>query len=118
MKRSAGLTVGLFAAPTLWAAPALAHFGMTIPSEDVVMDKAQAKVGVTVSFSHPMEGSGMVLEKPAAFYVMVDGKKQDLSNTLQPATVYEQQAWNADFAIARPGLYQFVMEPIIPRPGG
>ena len=43
------------AALTLAAAPALAHFGMVIPSQDTVADKAKAKVELAVSFSHPME---------------------------------------------------------------
>ena len=88
-----------------------AHFGMVIPSQEIVADKQSANIRLILSFSHPMEGNGMVLDRPAAFYVMVDGKKQDLTNTLQPATIYDHQAWSSNYAISRPGLYQFVMEP-------
>ena len=88
-----------------------AHFGMVIPSREIVADKKSADIRLNLSFSHPMEGSGMVLDKPAAFYVVMDGEKMDLAATLHPATVYEHQAWSADYAVSRPGLYQFVMEP-------
>lgn len=95
----------------LLSSSAYAHFGMVIPSRDIVADKESANIRLTLSFSHPMEGSGMVLDKPAAFYVVVDGEKKDLAATLQPDTVYGHQAWGAEHAISRPGLYQFVMEP-------
>lgn len=95
----------------LLSSSAYAHFGMVIPSRDIVADKESANIHLTLSFSHPMEGSGMVLDKPAAFYAVVDGEKKDLAATLQPTTVYGHQAWSAEHAISRPGLYQFVMEP-------
>lgn len=88
-----------------------AHFGMVIPSREIVADKESANIRLNLSFSHPMEGSGMMLDRPAAFYVMVNGTKKNLTSSLQPATVYGHQAWSADYALARPGLYQFVMEP-------
>lgn len=88
-----------------------AHFGMLIPSREIVTEKEQASISLQLSFSHPMEGSGMVLEKPAAFYMVVDGEKTDLRPTLQAATLFEHQAWRAEQTLARPGLYQFVMEP-------
>jgi len=111
MKRSAGLTVGLLAALTLWAAPALAHFGMTIPSEDVVMDKAQAKVGVTVSFSHPMEGKGMDMAKPEQFGVKVGEQKIDLLGSLKPTKVLDHAAWQGEYTFKRPGVGIFYMVP-------
>ena len=54
MNRSKNLAVGLLTALTLWASPALAHFGLAIPSEDAVLDKAKDTVDLTLSFSHPM----------------------------------------------------------------
>ena len=95
----------------LFTTTAQAHFGMVIPSRETVANKEQANIRLNLSFSHPMEASGMVLDKPAAFYVVRDGNQQDLGSTLQATTVYGQQAWAAEYAIARPGLYQFVMEP-------
>lgn len=95
----------------LLSSTAHAHFGMVIPSREIVPDKEGANIRLNLSFSHPMEGSGMVLDRPTAFYVVMDGEKKDLAPSLQPTTVYDKQAWSADYAVARPGLYQFVMEP-------
>lgn len=95
----------------LWAGPALAHFGMIIPSEDVVSDKDKAKVGLVISFSHPMEGKGMDMAKPKAFGVLDGGKKTDLAATLVPAKVMDHAAWKADYVFKRPGVGIFYVVP-------
>lgn len=95
----------------LWAGPALAHFGMIIPSEDVVSDKDKAKVGLTISFSHPMEGKGMDMAKPKVFGVLDGGKKTDLAATLTPAKVMDHAAWKAEYVFKRPGVGIFYVAP-------
>lgn len=105
--RSLLLTLAL----VLLAAPAMAHFGMVIPSHDVVTDKASAKVKLTLSFSHPMEGNGMEMVKPKAFGVLDGGKKVDLLATLQPAKVMGHGAWNAEYVFKRPGVGIFYVQP-------
>lgn len=90
---------------------ALAHFGMVIPSSDIVMDKKDAALSLALSFSHPMEMVGMPLSAPDSFKVFTDGEAQELKDTLKPATILEHPSWSADYAIKRPGVYQFVMEP-------
>ena len=57
------------------AGSAMAHFGMVIPSDSMVMQDDNRTVTVTLSFSHPFEGEGMDLVKPALFGVM-DGVRQ------------------------------------------
>lgn len=93
------------------SSPALAHFGMVIPSSDVVMDKKDAAITLTLSFSHPMEMVGMPLVAPASFKVYLDGEGVDLSGALKPATVMDHPAWTAGYEVKKPGVYQFVMEP-------
>lgn len=88
-----------------------AHFGMVIPSDNMVMQEDARTVDVTLSFSHPMEMVGMDLVKPKAFTVWANGQPQDLLPSLQPETVIEHPAWKAAYAIKRPGVYVFVMEP-------
>jgi len=95
----------------LWAGPALAHFGMVIPSQDVVTDKDKAKVGLVVSFSHPMEGNGMDMAKPKEFGVVDGGKKADLLAALKPAKVMDHAAWTAEYAFKRPGVGIFYVVP-------
>ena len=93
------------------AAPALAHFGMVIPSQDVVTDKDKAMVELVLSFSHPMEGKGMDMAKPKVFGVLDGGKKTDLAATLTPAKVMDHAAWKAEYTFKRPGVGIFYVVP-------
>lgn len=103
------MVAGLLA--MLMAAPAGAHFGMVIPSDSMVMQDDNRTVRIALSFSHPMEMVGMELVKPKRFGVSANGTGHDLLDQLQPATVMDQPAWEADYAIKRPGIYMFHMEP-------
>lgn len=101
----------LGAALTALASPALAHFGMVIPSTPVVEDKNQATVDLQISFSHPMEMVGMTMAKPKAVRVIAGGKAEDLTAQLAPTTVMDKEAWKVSYAVKKPGVYQFVLEP-------
>ncbi len=90
---------------------AAAHFGMVIPSENIVTQQKKS-VDVTLSFSHPFEGHGMELAKPLQFFVAKDGKRTDLLPTLSETTVMDHKAWQSTFKVQRPGVYHFAMEPI------
>ncbi|MDL2314533.1 DUF4198 domain-containing protein [Desulfovibrio sp. OttesenSCG-928-C14] len=93
------------------SSPALAHFGMAIPSKAVVENKKEASLSLELSFSHPMEMVGMTLARPKSVQVFTDGKATDLGPALQAAKVMGHNAWKAKYTVQRPGLYQFVMEP-------
>jgi cobalt/nickel transport protein len=108
MKRTVLLSLALV---FCLAAPALAHFGMVIPSSSTVEDKKGAALNLTLSFSHPMEVVGMPLDKPASFKVYADGGSEDLLPALKPAKVMDHQGWSAAYAVTKPGVYHFVMEP-------
>lgn len=88
-----------------------AHFGMVIPSDNMVMQDDGRSVTLTLSFSHPMEMAGMELVKPKAFRVRANGQMQDLVPDLQATQVMEHAAWKAAYGVKRPGVYMFVMEP-------
>ena len=90
---------------------AMAHFGMVIPSDTMVMQADKRTVSVNFSFSHPMEMVGMELEKPKAAAVVVNGRSEDLLGRLQPIKVMGRGAWRLDYPIKRPGVYMFHMEP-------
>ena len=91
--------------------PATAHFGMVIPSDNMIMSDDNRTIKLNLSFSHPFERIGMKLAKPQYFTVHHSGGTQDLSNTLRPATIMGHQALSCDYTIKRPGIYQFFMEP-------
>ena len=57
-----------------------AHFGMIIPSDDMVTPGDNKSIGLKIQFIHPMEGDYMDMAKPAQFGVLVQGKKIDLLN--------------------------------------
>ncbi|PIP35111.1 MAG: DUF4198 domain-containing protein [Desulfobacterales bacterium CG07_land_8_20_14_0_80_52_14] len=93
------------------ASPAAAHFGMIIPSDSMIMQEDKRTVNLKLSFSHPFEGVGMELVKPKQCFVVVNGKKEDLSGSLKPTQVMKHAAWEIDFPVKRPGIYAFYMEP-------
>ncbi len=95
---------------TFLAGTAFAHFGMVIPSENIVTPEKK-NVTLDISFSHPFELKGMDLAKPKQFYMTVGGEKTDLLPALKESKVLDHQAWKEDVAIKRPGVYTFVMEP-------
>jgi len=107
-----GLCFGLLLVLLLgFTVNSLAHYGMTIPSDTMVMQDDKRSITLTLSFSHPFELIGMELTKPEVFGVMVNGEKQDLLDKLQPAKIMDHGAWTMDFGIKRPGVYMFYMEP-------
>ncbi|WP_176371621.1 DUF4198 domain-containing protein [Desulfosediminicola flagellatus] len=92
------------------AGQASAHFGMVIPSSNIV-DQQQKQVELNLSFSHPFELIGMTMESPAAFFVVTDNTKTDLLPTLQKASIMDHTGWKTTFRFKRPGVYHFAMEP-------
>jgi cobalt/nickel transport protein len=101
----------ILAAALVAAHSASAHFGMVIPSDSMILQEDNRTLTIQLSFSHPMEMGGMELVKPKAFNVLVDGEQQDLLDRLAPIKVLGQPAWQMDYALKRPGVYLFWMEP-------
>lgn len=90
---------------------AQAHFGMAIPSAATIMDKKDANIKLDIAFSHPSAGQGMDMEKPIAFSVNVNGQSLNLLDSLKPGEFFGHKAWTAEYAVKRPGLYQFAITP-------
>ncbi len=90
---------------------AFAHFGMVIPSDNMVMPGESRVVSVKFSFSHPFEGNGMELVKPEQCGVLVAGKKTSMLSKLNEIKVMGHKAWELNYKIKRPGVYQFYMVP-------
>ncbi|QUJ76112.1 DUF4198 domain-containing protein [Sulfitobacter albidus] len=93
------------------ATPALAHYGMIIPNDPMISQEDGRSVALTMSFSHPFEMDGMILETPVSFAVTHEGTTTDLLGSLQDATVMEEQGYTLDYPLERPGTYIFAMEP-------
>ncbi len=88
---------------------ALAHFGMVIPSASTVTDKKDAAVTLDVSVTHPMEMQGMPMAMPKRMQAIANGKAEAVP--LKPKTIAGHEGWTGQYAVKRPGVYQFVMEP-------
>ena len=93
------------------AGPAWSHFGMLIPSDSMVMQDDNRTLTLTLSFSHPFEMVGMDLAKPEVFKVLAGGNQQDLLDSLETTRVMGRKGWKAAYALKRPGVYMFYMEP-------
>ena len=101
----------VFALLVCFTGQAEAHFGMIIPSSSTVTDKKEAPLTLDISFSHPMDMQGMDMQQPKSLTVTMDGKTENLKALLKPASILGHKAWRAAYAVTRPGVYQFAMEP-------
>lgn len=90
---------------------ASAHFGVIIPSDDIVSQGESRKITLDVKFIHPMEGNYMNMEKPRRFGVLLRGKKTDLLPTLKEKKVHGFTTWEARYTVRRPGDHVFYVEP-------
>jgi len=101
----------------LWSSMVYAHFGMIIPSDDIVTQEDSKTVKLEVKFIHPMEGHYMEMEKPVNFGVRVGGKNVSLLPTLQSKKgrwidqTKDFTYWETMYKIRRPGDYTFYVEP-------
>jgi cobalt/nickel transport protein len=99
------------------ATSAWAHFGLILPSDDIVSQQDAKKVGLAVRFLHPMEGHSMAMAKPKRFGVLHGETTTDLLATLIESTPnkgkqqQEGTTWQAAYQIKRPGDYTFYVEP-------
>lgn len=101
----------IIAAMTTPIASSYAHFGMIIPSDDMVTQGDNNTVTFDVMFIHPMEGEYMNMERPAQFMLLARGKKTDLLETLKERRIKDFSAWQAVYTLKRPGDHIFFMEP-------
>ncbi|MFZ5965337.1 DUF4198 domain-containing protein [Thalassococcus sp. BH17M4-6] len=99
------------AALAAFATTAGAHYGMIIPSDNMVSQEDGRSVDLTLSFSHPFEGLGMVLETPEAFTVTHEGETMSLLDTLEPAQVMDDAGFTTEYRMERPGTHVFAMTP-------
>ncbi|WP_316015003.1 DUF4198 domain-containing protein [Roseobacter sp. HKCCA0434] len=97
---------------TLCATPALAHYGMIIPSNPMPTQEDGRSIDLTVSFSHPFEEVGMILDRPEAFTVTHEGETTDLMDNLTETQVMGEPGYTLTYDLARPGTHIFAMTPV------
>ncbi|MGF1446010.1 MAG: DUF4198 domain-containing protein [Pikeienuella sp.] len=91
--------------------PAVAHYGMIIPSDQMVMQGEATDLEIGLFFGHPFDPAGMELARPAAFTVTHGSETTDLLDTLAETEFHGATAWQTTHKIERPGTYVFAMEP-------
>ena len=90
--------VVLAAGAAVWA-----HFQVIRPSSDIVSASGNRTVDLDILFTHPMEdGPAMAMGRPRRFGVLVGGKKQDLTATLQVRKVQGKTAYAASCKLKQP----------------
>ena len=88
------ILVVVVTASVMFATVSLAHFGMIIPSKDVVGKDDPREISLTLQFTHPFEGGPqMDLLKPEKFGVVVEDKLTDLTGTLKEKKVEGKSTW-------------------------
>lgn len=95
----------------LTGSSAFAHYGMIIPSDPMISQEDGRSVELTMSFSHPYELNGMILDEPVAFSVTHGGETTDIKGDLVSTEVMGQPGYTLDYPLQRPGTYVFAMEP-------
>jgi cobalt/nickel transport protein len=90
---------------------AWAHFGMVIPSDDIVSKDDKKEITLQVKFIHPFEGDYMNMDMPKAFGVRAGKEETNLLNSLKKKDVNGFSTWEASYRIKRPGDYIFFVEP-------
>lgn len=100
----------------LAAADAQAHFGMIIPSDDMVKQEEGRSINIDIMFWHPFEGYGMNLAKPAQFGVLAGGRKTSLADQLLATKTRDvegnlRDTFKLDYKIKKPGDHIFYMKP-------
>lgn len=94
------------------ASAAMAHFQVLMPSSNMVTAEGARTVALDIVFTHPMEqGPVMDMGRPAAFGVLVNGEKTDLSDTLEAGDVEGMTIYSASYTLRRPGDHIFYIEP-------
>ncbi|HDP24620.1 MAG TPA: DUF4198 domain-containing protein [Deltaproteobacteria bacterium] len=88
-----------------------AHFGMIIPSQDIVTQDGSHQITLSVMFAHPFEYDAMPLEKPKRFGVVEGDLKTDLKDRLKETTFLGQKSWELSYRFQRPGVSTFYLEP-------
>lgn len=105
------ILVPVFLAAMLAALPAQAHFGILIPSHAEVTDQKNADIRLDIAFSHPASGIGMDMAMPEAASVNVNSQSASLLDKLSETSFMGKKAWQLQYQITRPGLYQFAVTP-------
>ena len=113
MQKRYGLAFIIFFSFIFNAYVSLAHFGVILPSDDIVEGDDSRSITLSIQFMHPFEQKFMEMEKPLKFGVVTRGKDQDLTKTLTSEKMGGHTTWKSVYELRRPGDQLFY---VIPKP--
>jgi len=88
-----------------------AHFGVLIPSDDIVEGADPKEVAVSLQFMHPFEQTFMEMAQPLDFGVVVRGTRTSLMASLMKQSGTGHTTWLGSAPFNRPGDYIFYFIP-------
>lgn len=92
--------------------PCMAHFGMIVPSKDVIGKDDSREINLLLQFTHPFEGGPqMQLDKPEKFGVCVGDKVTNLLEGLKEKKIDGKSTWETAYKVTKPADYIFFMVP-------
>ncbi len=95
----------------VWVSSCLAHFGVILPSDDIVQGEDSHKITLSYQFMHPFEQNFMELVRPVETGVMIRGQRQVFTSQLKKGNIKGHLVWSASMVLNRPGDYVFYMIP-------
>jgi len=94
-----------------YAGTCFAHFGVILPSDDIVQGNDPHKITLSYQFMHPFEQSFMELVRPEEAGVVIRDKRQVFTPGLKKESMKGHVAWSTSMVLNRPGDYLFYMIP-------
>lgn len=83
-----------------------AHFLTFLSNTQNIEEQNEAKLSFDISFIHPFEQSGMMMEKPKLF---LNHTNQELP--LTQTQKFNEKAWKSQYQVKKPELLQFFIQP-------
>ena len=105
--RNLTLTLALLAV----TGPAMAHFGMVLPSDPIVTQEDGREVELTFGFGHPFTPEGLAMEAPQQVIVVHGDENEEITENLIAADFHGAPGFTATYTLERPGAYIVAMAP-------
>ncbi|MEJ5299649.1 MAG: DUF4198 domain-containing protein [Thermodesulforhabdaceae bacterium] len=111
------ICLGIVIFGVLIASSARAHFGVIIPSDDIIISKDSKKIILDIKFIHPMEDVYMEMEKPKKVTVFHSGQEENLTQSLVAKKGKGKSQdksytyWETSYTVKKAGDYIFLVEP-------
>ncbi len=102
---------GLMLISLCWSGSTWAHFGVVMPSDDIIQGNDSRTLNLVYQFMHPFDQEFMELARPTEAGVVIRGQKQVFTTKLKKTTTMGHTTWAATYKITRPGDYLFYMVP-------